>query len=165
MSNSPITSPYICAVLSLDFDAQSEVNLYDKNSKNVYIINTTASSNIVGHWLLLFAARNCCIFFDTYGQSAENFGGNILELTKLISIKSGASVTWNSKCLQQKNSCVCGIYCILFSYYLCQNYSMSNILSWFSDDKKLNDHSVYKWWTNRADFGLTAAQMLQCKKL
>ena len=130
------TKNYFCTISSVhDIDD----SLYERNSKNIFIINTSVPGRF-GHWQLVFTKPGSIVLFDSFGV------GKISELLQQFISQLDGTLIVNRIQLQQNSSCTCPAYVILFAVYLCLDYSLAEILSWFSPSNlKLNDFSVFQW--------------------
>ena len=89
------------------------------------------------HWIVIFIENNSVDFFDSFGRPPIHF---------FLRFKN-KHVNIYSKNVQDKNSTLCGYYCIAFVYM--KMYKMLNeFFQMFTDNKILNDkkivHIVYK---------------------
>ena len=108
----------------------------------MFIICNTDPSWLSGrHWLAFyFNNENCAEFFDSFGNRPEHYNRNFSQFLELNS-KDG-KYKFNSWKLQENESNVCGLYCLLFgnSKMTLTNYSdfISNFSpqNQFANDKK-----------------------------
>ena len=130
---------------------------------NIFIILTESSNKRIGHFILLYIARDgSVVIFDPIGTDLTKIPSEIKEF-----ICNNKSVKFNVKQLQGPNSCLCGVFCIFFSIYLSTGYSFEHVISWFAEPA-WNDVSIYSWFVKRVAHPpltsvLTPARMFQCK--
>lgn len=106
---------------------------------HLYIVNTAPSYTPGEHWCVVFVFENSCEFFDTYGNTPAFFG-----LTKTI-MKHCKRVFSNSQRIQSFFSLVCGHHCIYYASMRARGCSVSEILSIFTKDYRVNDDWVFNW--------------------
>lgn len=91
------------------------------NSNKFMIVNTSNSNSIGLHWTFIGKKQNDVYFVDPLGFSLKNYP-NIL--SRLLNIMT-EEIFDASISLQNKNSELCGLYCIYIAHY-------------FNNDKILN---------------------------
>ena len=158
LKKSPITAPFVAGIGTLE-----SINFtpYKHGSKYIYIVNTTKSSTILGHWVLIFVSSSGTMFFDSFGRRPHDIDERFSSVFSKI---GKAPLIVGEKRLQQKNSCTCPAYCIMFAMYLCSGFSLAEILSWYSDDEyEVNDRSVFHWLKHRTGALLNKDKILKCK--
>lgn len=150
-----VTAPFFRCVTTIN-QLLNSLKLFQKNSKNLFIVNTSSSSDVLGHWLVVFAAPGYVVVFDSF---ADNLDFRLLEFVSHLN----GNLFISKKQLQQKSSCTCPAYCILFAVYLCLGYKLHDILNWFSgSDLALNDRSVFNWLQTRTTAFLSKNKLLKC---
>lgn len=133
--------PHTLAIYKGVFASNQIPVLYEKS---ILIVNVDDSSSPGSHWLTFHIENKDKIqLFDSYGQSPEFYGGNILKYTSMFPI-----VEWNTVMLQSPTSNVCGAYCIYFAIKRSQGNSMQTIISYLQHCKK-NDFRVYQFVKKR----------------
>ncbi len=159
LSKFPSTSRFYRDCCPVDSLSDSQ-NKFVQNSSNIFVVNTANSDEKFGHWLLLFFnSSNICYFVDSYGREPKEFDERISKFVAHFTKR----VIHNPRKLQQSSSCVCGLYVIFFSVFLCTGYSLTKIISWFSKpDLRLNDISVLKFLRKRVRLPKTS-QLLECE--
>lgn len=102
------------------------------------IVNNQESNKPGQHWVAIYFDKNKnAIFFDSYGQKAQYYG-----LNKYLK-RHSKSIIENNKMIQSETSNYCGIYSILFIYFMNKNNSLRTFLSKFDIPKK-NDKLIKK---------------------
>lgn len=99
-----------------------------------FILNTDPSREQGEHWLAIYYDNNGnADFFDSYGQHPTKY--------RLLSYLEKTSQNWifNSNQLQHFFSKFCGHYCCLFLLFRCNNYTLDDFLSKFTDSQLTND--------------------------
>lgn len=129
------------------------------DSKNIFILNTTAKQNIIGHWILLFISSSDITFFDSFGRIPDEID---VRINQFINKVHPEKLIVNRKRLQSRYSCACGAYSIFYSVFLCKGYSLEEINGWFSKNTSLNDRSVVNWLKQRLP-SISTANILHCK--
>lgn len=101
------------------------------------IINTDPSYKPGEHWVAIhFNVHNEAEYFDSYG-----FEPLVSDIANFISLQS-SNYHINKQQLQSYYSEVCGMYCILYSYYKCRHMQLKDVQNLFSSDLVLNDSIV-----------------------
>jgi hypothetical protein len=134
LSADPYTARYFKGLAMRDTD--SLPGLKEKIEKNVnkgpflYILNTDVETGRGQHWCVAYITQigGRCDFFDPFGLPPSFYGFERL-LYKYCSY-----IVYSNKCVQGILSHACSHHCLLFSFYICRGYSMSSILSLYSDD-------------------------------
>ena len=105
--------------------------------KGLYVINNDNSDSPGRHWFLIFFDKNYLAFVDSFARSPNFY--NVREELKSIN-QEIHEIPFQ---LQDNFSDVCGEYVIFFSYNLCRNKTLTEILKRFSVNRKDNDYKVY----------------------
>jgi hypothetical protein len=116
-----------------------------------YILNTAPSFSSGEHWCVVFVFEDFCEFFDSYGNPPEFFG-----LDKTI-MQHCNKVISNSRRIQSFFSLVCGHHCLYYALMRVRGFSLSEILSTYSNDCHLNDDLVFDWVSR--NFGKEVAEI------
>lgn len=105
-----------------------------------YVINSEPHYQQGLHWLVMhFPSKDDnAEFFDSYGNAPDYYSRCFVDYFHENSFK----YTYNTVCLQDNSSRVCGQYCVFYIYYRSRGYEMSEIVSMFHRDKHFNDWSV-----------------------
>ena len=112
--------------------------LFRIREKGYYIVNTVSNAELMGHWVLFYYEEDGnVLFIDSLAQHPSVYGGNIL-----INFRDFYAKIAVKKRIQSNTSLVCGLYCIHFTFYLNEKYSMKKILSHFSRNYRKNDRIV-----------------------
>ena len=80
------------------------VSLNNKNSKNIFIVNTESIPERFGHWVLVFTKPGSIIIFDSFGV------GEISDPLREFTSKLNGKLSVNRNQLQQNSSCTCPAY-------------------------------------------------------
>jgi hypothetical protein len=93
------------------------------------ILNTSTSDKSTGHWVAVYKKLNGPpLYFDSYGRNAN---GNTYVKTfvkKLCEASQYSYYLYNPHSLQADASNVCGLYCIIFIYFIRLGYSFTEFL-------------------------------------
>jgi hypothetical protein len=111
------------------------------------IINTDKKNSVGEHWVASYSTKDTIFFFDS-------LGGNIHRSTYLFDhlYDSTRSVVVNSCRYQQTKSTVCGVYVILFLYYMNKGYTYSYFLNLFREnDLQNNDRIVCELFKSKLE--------------
>jgi hypothetical protein len=99
-----------------------------------FIMNTQKRSNTGEHWLALFYDTNkIAYFFDSYGMPPSFY-----RLESYIKSTSSSHSKYNTRRLQGSSE-LCGLYCILFLYYISRNRLDDFYSKFSSKDYNKND--------------------------
>lgn len=100
---------------------------------SAYIINYDTRSEEGSHWVAIFIRNDILFYFDSlcldFTLDPLMFN-NILSLKKLFIVSNPAR-------LQSLTTSTCGLYCLLFIYFLARNIPYSTFLNYF----KRNDYA------------------------
>lgn len=126
-----LTSKYFLGTLA--YDELPSV----KHKKGFYIVNTGHSSTPGVHWVVILKLNDIIEFFDSLANLPSFYSA---DFEKYL-IKNGPQYKMSIKKVQGQSN-FCGNYCILFCYFRCKNYNMSDFLSLFSSNLQKNDNLV-----------------------
>lgn len=107
------------------------------------IVNTDNHDSPGQHWCAIFINKQeNGFFFDSYGLPPINF----YHRTALE--RNCKKYTWNTKCLQQLKSKVCGQYCVFFLHYMCfgQKKNFISFNNLFTRYKSKNDSMILSFF-------------------
>lgn len=104
--------------------------------EGLYVINSDNSDSPGRHWFMIFYDKDYLAFFDSFARSS-----NFYNITKELN-SVNRKIDEVPFQLQHFFSDVCGEYVILFSYNLCRNRKLIEILKRFSVNHKDNDNKV-----------------------
>ena len=109
-----------------------------KNYPTSFILNTQPTYKPGEHWLAVYFNKDrLCEFFDSFV-----FPPSIYGLDKYLKSKSSDFVS-NTQQIQDNDSASCGYYTIFFILLKNRNFSLDEIISFFSKNNfKLNDYLV-----------------------
>ena len=98
-----------------------------------FISNTDTSNQPGSHWIAIYINDGFGIYFDSFGLPPLH--------KEYINYLNNYCNFWcyNSLTLQNINSSTCGLYCILFLKFECNNLSLTDYQSLFLSNTKLND--------------------------
>lgn len=132
LSSSPITKNCFHSVISYEELPQ---NKQSPDCNQVYIVNTDEIGDPGIHWVAIFLSRNeTTEFFDSLGHPPEYYSSYIQSFL----INNGPEYIISSQRIQGRKP-VCGNYCILYCYFKCLGYSMSEYIDMFSQKNEDND--------------------------
>ncbi len=140
LSNCAITKPYFRTVVPIDY-LLSAAKMYNKNEKNIFVVNVLESGEGFGHWVLIFVYPNneLISFVDSFAVEPAQYDKRFVIFLR----KFSKTIDYCPYAVQQNRSCTCGLYCVFFAIYLTLGYSLDTITRWFSPARKLlNDKSV-----------------------
>lgn len=126
-----LTSKHFLGVLA--YDELPSV----KQRKGFYVVNTGRSSTPGIHWIVVLKLNGIIEFFDSLANKPEHY---TVELEKYL-ILNGPDYKMSTKIIQGKSD-FCGNYCVIFCYFRCEGYSMSDFLGLFSSNLQKNDKMV-----------------------
>ena len=110
-----------------------------------YILNTDPSYKRGKHWVAIYMGETP-EFFDSLGRRPEHY--NFRDLLVNGSRRRDYGYLYNSKRLQNRNSRVCGEYCIFYVWLRSCGYSIDDIVNRFDDNLKYNDEVVSNFHVN-----------------
>jgi hypothetical protein len=117
--------------------AADRLPLLHSNSNKFYIVNSQ-NSNLPGeHWVVIGLGM-VPEFFDSLGQTPESYQKSF----QYFLVNYGPNYRFNQQRLQNRDSDVCGKYCLLYIYHKSRNVSLKCILKLFSSDLESNDRLV-----------------------
>lgn len=106
------------------------------------IANTDPNFKPGQHWIAFYLTTpNSGEFFDSYGNPPSFYSRNFETFLQ----HTVSEWTFNSHVLQSTFTNVCGEYCIFYLMHRSRGVSMNNIVKVFSNNRQLNDESVYKF--------------------
>ena len=112
--------------------------------RNFFFIMNTIKTNqtyIIGHYVLFIYLNNVLYFFDSFGKSPRDYGGNIAYLYEMCFSKKKIISNYQT---QTSNSLLCGVYCIFVAQlFLIKNKNIHEVRSIFSKKNlKKNDKLI-----------------------
>lgn len=142
------TSQLECCIRCDNVLQQHVIGVFASNTlprrqiNNVYglIVNTDPYFKSGQHWCAIYSdASGQKEFFDSYGRPPEK---NSIDIQKWIS-KRGDTVHYNKSQLQNANSSVCGLYCLLYLRQRLMGLTLQQFLEQFDlSHQKANDEFV-----------------------
>lgn len=152
-NRNPITKQYFLGCFPV-----TNLSLIKITRRGFFIVNTSADSNEMGHWLLFFVNdRNSIIFFDSFGFDPKFYGGLIDKFSRLYNHVQIATRTQ----IQHSQSLLCGSYCIFVAFYLCKGKQIDQILKPFTRrNKRKNDAIVENFTFKMLGLKQTCSKML-----
>jgi uncharacterized membrane protein YwzB len=152
VTRNKVTHDYFDGVYAKD-------TLEDIQSQPCLIIANTADSSHPGkHWVVFFfdKEKNHVEFFDSLGNDLTVYGKEFIDFVSRFS----TSYKFTSTRTQPRKTSLCGVYCLYFTYWKCQNKSFDFIVKKL---KKTKAKEVYRFVYKM--FALCDAyntQLLQC---
>lgn len=105
------------------------------------VSNIDTSDKPGSHWIAMYIDKNGYgIYFDSYG--VPPLSKHHLDRLRRNCVR----YRWNRKQLQSFDSRVCGEYCIMFLYAICNGLSLQKFNRLFSLDTKKNDDLASKFY-------------------
>ena len=105
-----------------------------------FILNTVVSVDQVGHWVVFYRRGNVLYFFDSLGRKPSFYNGSIARFYQLY---NGPREIVLEDGIQYEFSAVCGVYAILFIYFMSKKRSILSFVKNFRNvDKTVNDRRV-----------------------
>ena len=105
-----------------------------------FILNTVINVDQVGHWVVFYKRGNVLYFFDSLGKKPSFYNGSIARFYQLY---KGAREIVLERGIQYEFSAVCGVYAILYIYFMSKNRtSVSFVKNFRNVDKTVNDRRV-----------------------
>ena len=105
-----------------------------------YIINTEPAGQEGEHWVALVITKNCCFYFDSFGEQLLNL--YILSQLKNIGV---SDYKFSTKQIQPVLSSSCGYYCAAFILSHKIGMTYTSFLEMFSSCLEKNDKICYKF--------------------
>ena len=94
----------------------------------------------MGHWVVFYKRGNVLYFFDSLGKKPSFYNGSIARFYQLY---KGAREIVLEHGIQYDLSAVCGVYAIIFIYFMSKNLtSISFVKNFRNADKTVNDRRV-----------------------
>ena len=107
-----------------------------------YVINLDVKNSKGTHWVSLFTENNLDLYFDYFGIKDTP-----LEVLNKIIYKS---ITHNIFRMQDKESVMCGFYCIAFIEYMLAGKILFGYNNLFSpNDYEENNKVIYKYFQDK----------------
>ena len=126
------------------FNGAFSRNNLPKIKDGAYIINLEDENSKGTHWVALFIDRNLAVYFDSFG--IEYIPQEVLNKIK------DKSITHNIFRIQNNESVMCGLYCIVFIEYMLAGKTLLDYTNLFSpNDYKNNDKIIYKYFKDKYD--------------
>lgn len=117
--------------------ADLELVQFKKDKDTFLVVHVPIESATYGHFITFEVS---CLaptakYFDSFGLDVYNYLNHV----------PFAIVSENDRALQDKDSCMCGLYCLFFIYHRSRSHLYQfEILSLFVNDTKENDKKVSK---------------------
>jgi hypothetical protein len=100
------------------------------------VVNSEPHTDPGLHWMAMFININRELdFFDSYGRPPGK------QFTRFIR-KNSRIARFNTVCLQDLKSSVCGHYCAVFLYFKSIGASLNEFISLFTNNTLLNDRNI-----------------------
>lgn len=104
-----------------------------------FCVNTAPKANAGEHWIALYLQKRGCVeVFCSFGSTPamHAISTNFKRFYERFGFRK---LTWNTHCLQNVLSSLCGMYAVLYLQIKCRGYSIADLTSCFTSDPKLND--------------------------
>ena len=125
--------------------ANDTLPIYVTKYPSIYIVNTDFSYSKGKHWVLIyFDSEKSAFFFDSLGKSPGFYFDHFVNFLKI----NASFYSYNNIAVQQLYSSVCGYYVIFFVYMKVKHKTNKEVLSYFCDDKIVNDMHVFEFVQN-----------------
>lgn len=135
LSSNIITRNCFHSVISYEELPQKEQHF---EHERIYIVNTDEMNDPGIHWVAIFLSnKGIAEFFDSLGRAPEEYSPYI----QSFMINNGPEYLISLKRIQGDKP-VCGNFCILYCYFKCLGYSMTEFVEMFSEDYENNDYLV-----------------------
>ena len=109
-----------------------------------FILNTVASVDQVGHWVVFYKRGDVLYFFDSLGRKPSFYKGSIARFYQLY---NGPREIVLDDAIQYEFSAVCGVYAIIFIYFMSKKRTLPCFIKNFrNNDKTTNDQRVLKMY-------------------
>ena len=110
-------------------------------NNGAYIINLDEYAEVGTHWIALFCKENEIVYFNSFG--VEHIPKEIKEFIGNKNIKA------NIFRIQEKNSTMCGYFCIGFIDFMLAGKKLTDYTNLFSPyDFKKNDNIILPYFKN-----------------
>ena len=126
MMRDPLIRPLYGGTLAKD-----KLPLPPTKMPKIYIVNQQNSHQPGNHWIVMWIDTTP-EYFDSLGKEPH------AEFRHWLSLKK-TPFMYNSKRLQNRDSDVCGQYCIMYSYFKCRGITFQKFVDMFDENLFLND--------------------------
>ena len=100
---------------------------YPSESPALYILNTDVQAGPGEHWCAVLFEGNRMEFFDPFGNHPL-----LYNFEALLSSRTGVSEEiYNSACVQNLSSKVCGCHCVFYAYNRCRGSDLQSVLDFY----------------------------------
>ena len=136
--------PYFRGLFNPD-TTEDALAMIDSNKPNFLIFNTDFSHRNGSHWVAAYVdLEKESYFIDSFAHNP-----NFYSLEKFWSAATDNDFKMLPNQLQSKYTTVCGLYCLFFGHYLCQNKDMVTVLSMIQEKTNiLRDQHIFEWFQN-----------------
>ena len=142
IQNLLVANHFTCPVFKGCSMNDSNNIFYNLRFENDYafIVNTLVNVDQVCHWVVFSKRGIVLYFFDSLGKKPSFYNGSIARFYQLY---NGPCQIVVEDGIQYEFSAVCGVYAIVFIYFLSKNRtSVSFVKNFRNVDKRVNDHRV-----------------------
>ena len=117
--------------------SSDELNFLLRDNEFV-IVNTDPSSLPGHHWVVFYRNKEGIIqFFDSFGHKPDFYTFNFVKFLQRNVFES--YYIFNPCTIQSNTSNICGLYCLFFYVYICNDFSFNEFLCQFTNNTTLND--------------------------
>ena len=134
----PLTKDCIERVCASDELPDKSTLKYNEDGITFIVVNLDPSYLPGSHWVAIRLGASKKIiteYFDSYGQDPD----------ETIQTYIGANYIAQTKQLQSPMSTICGQWCMYYILYRCRGYSLTEFVSQFNKNLKLNDKIVNEY--------------------
>lgn len=126
------------------FPSDIQPQFKDECCKFSLIFNTDNHKKPGSHFVAIYGDKSKLFYFDSFGEKCK------YKLIKIFIKKNlkGRKYMYNTKCIQDENSLLCGLFCIAFLNSLNKNISFIKFINTFKTSLKHNDDIVTKMITS-----------------
>jgi len=137
MIQDPYCNPYFRGAYPYDKVDSSKI---DKNTRNIFMINTTPSYKKYGHWVLYFIDNDSLYYFDSFSRDTRAYGTQFHQCYEILT--KNYKVITISRQVQSYKSNLCGEFCTFVAKKLCRGETINMIFEYFSNELIKNDKVV-----------------------
>ena len=124
--------------LADNFVVVCPVNELILNRHGIYVVNTDCG--VGSHWVVINVTEETVEFFDSFGRHPLFVQNGHMFMKAIKTTNKQLLVT--SQCYQEKNSYVCGWYCLAYAFVRVKFNSPQMFHNLFTDCQRQNDKLV-----------------------
>lgn len=112
----------------------------DNRYPSAYVVNTAPMTHRGEHWVaIVLKSSRHGVFFDSFGRRPEFYGNELIDFFR----SHVTSYECFNVAVQAKTSSMCGLFVLTFlMLYLCFDFSLQQIVTYFDSDRNVNDQLV-----------------------